>query len=255
MLSPSSFVRKFSSVAALAAAVVVTGLVACETVTVGPGKPKDGGVNEDGSVEGEDGGDTDGGEGVDGGDGGPKVPLIDPPTNFKRTINCETNPAACSAGTCAQNLGPNCSGQSPCRGLTSGLTALTVADFPLKIRTPKLTAADTTCRTLCGPTDNTVFAISVQVKTPENNQPIAIKVAPPWKVSVGDDRYGPVYCLSGGDPVPSFAGSQCVAYYGSGNGTFAIVTSDPNAAATDVIVDLLTVDQWPTQLDGQCPYK
>jgi hypothetical protein len=175
------------------------------------------------------------------------------PTSFKRTLDCTAG--ACSGGTCTGNDTTACSNNnSPCRGKESRIKITSLTDFPLKITTPKLTSADPMCRSLCGPSDSTVHAISVGVKTLGNNLPLAIKVPPPWRVSVGNDRYGPIYCSTGGDPTPLFANQDCVAYYGSGNGTFAIVTTDPNAASVDVTVDLLPVSEWPTQFDGQCPY-
>lgn len=211
-----------------------------------------------GSVEEEDAGvDEDGGVDpyADGGslsDSQPKPKAFPVPTMFKRTLDCTTG--ACSGGTCSSNQGVNCSLVSPCRGKESALKITSLSDFPLLIKTPKVTAADPGCGKLCGASDPTVYAISVQIKTPIGNEPIAIKVPPPWRVSVGDDRYGPIYCATGGDPVPSFANKDCVAYYGSGNGTFAIVTSDPAAPSVNVSVELLPASSWPTQFDGQCPY-
>jgi hypothetical protein len=219
------------------------------TITVG----RDGGqTSEESGVDPEaDGGPDPFGDGGSFSDARP-VPRLTAPTAFKRTLDCTTG--ACNAGTCTINRTANCNLTSPCRGKDSGIKITDPGDFPLKIKTPKVTASDPGCGQLCGPGDGTVYAVSVQVKTPTSNQPIAIRVPAPWRVSVGDDRYGPIYCRTGGDPVPAFKDKDCVAYYGSGNGTFALVTSDPNAPSVDVTVELLGVGDWPTQFDGQCPY-
>jgi hypothetical protein len=179
-------------------------------------------------------------------------PSLPVPTMFKRTLDCTRG--ACSGGLCTGNQTSNCTLTTPCEGKESGIRITSVTDFPLKIKTPALTGADPACGRLCGPGDSTAYAISIQLETPGTNLPIAIKVPAPWRVSAGEDRYRPVYCTTAGLPRPIYPDKDCLAYYGSGNATFVIVTSDPNAPSVDVSVELLSVGDWPTQLDGQCPY-
>jgi hypothetical protein len=225
---------------------------ACETVRV-PGTPvaKDGGSSsgdlEDGSVDEDAATNTDGSADA----GGPSKRNV--PTTFRRTLDCSAG--ACNTGTCNQNLGPNCGLVSPCRGRVSPLVITEATDFPLRIKTPAVSTADATCKTLCGPSSTTKYAISLQIKTPNVNVPLAIKVPPPWKVSVGEDRYGPIYCGAGGDPLPAFPASSCIGYYGSGFTSLAITTDDAPAASVDVVIDVLPIAEWPTEFDGQCPFN